>query len=141
VQAIGPDGAPIDQSDVDRKRAAETVIGVVRRLIRDEQVQPADLAILVPSQEDVDEVGVLLDEVGIAWRSARESKRGHVVVEMVARFKGLEAPVVIFMADWASARGETAYVAVSRARSRLYIIGSVIGTPLGDALKTCMNDQ
>ena len=58
-----------------------------------------------------------------------------VIVETAGRFKGLESPVVILLTDrMLSKSQELSYVAVSRARARLFVIGVTRGTTLGNAL-------
>ena len=59
------------------------------------------------------------------------------IVETIARFKGLEATAVVVLADRLCANnGELSYVAVSRARALLVVVGPVTGTKLGEALRT-----
>ena len=58
-----------------------------------------------------------------------------VIVETVGRFKGLESPVVILLTDrMLSKNQELSYVAVSRAQTRLFVLGVTKGTILGNAL-------
>ena len=60
----------------------------------------------------------------------------HAARMETCSFKGLEAAVVVLVVDGVAANNsETAYVAVTRARSRLFVIGSVRGTRLGTALE------
>jgi len=62
---------------------------------------------------------------------------GSAIVETIARFKGLEATTVVVLADRLCANnGELSYVAVSRARALLVVVGPVTGTKLGEALRT-----
>jgi superfamily I DNA and RNA helicase len=52
---------------------------------------------------------------------------GHVVIDTVSRFKGLEAAVVIlcgFESIDVRADCELLYVGLSRAKSRVYLVGS-----------------
>ena len=58
-----------------------------------------------------------------------------ITIDTVSRFKGMESPFVILFADSELAdHEELSYVAISRARSHLYIIGNLEGTLLSAAL-------
>jgi hypothetical protein len=62
---------------------------------------------------------------------------GAVVVETIAGFKGLECLAIVVLADRLCANNnELSYVAVSRARALLVVVGPASGTKLGQALVT-----
>ena len=59
-----------------------------------------------------------------------------VIVDSLKRFKGLESLVVILVINRNMANEpELAYVAVSRAKTRLYILGNISGTALDNAVR------
>jgi ATP-dependent exoDNAse (exonuclease V) alpha subunit len=61
--------------------------------------------------------------------------KDSVIVETVGRFKGLESSVIVLLADRILSKNqELSYVAVSRARVRLFVFGITKGTVLGNAL-------
>jgi hypothetical protein len=99
------------------------------------------IAVLVPSgaiREDI--LGILMRKRIPACDSIRGT--GHeVIVESVARFKGLESEIVILLTDRILAKNqELSYVAVSRARSRLYVYGAIDKTTLGNSLLGASTD-
>jgi hypothetical protein len=109
-----------------------TVIGrLVTKLIAEEGVQPHEIAVLLCNGTLREQCERLLKEVPIpkAAKLGRleDFRPGVVVVDTVARFKGLERAVIIL---WAfdectpEADRETLYVAMSRAKSVLYLCGS-----------------
>lgn len=133
VETLGPEGAPPAEERLTLQDAHGRAVELVASLSRG-GVRADDVAVLVPGHGDVERVGQALDRARIGWRRADQNLAGAVTVETIRRFKGLEAPVVILLVDRAACQGETAYVAVSRARSRLFVLGNVAGTPLGKAV-------
>jgi superfamily I DNA/RNA helicase len=108
-----------------------TVIGrLVTRLIAEELVQPHEIAILLCEGSLREQCELLLKDVRIpkAARFGRleDYRPGVVVVDTVARFKGLERAVIVL---WAldectpAADREMLYVGMSRAKSVLYLCG------------------
>ena len=72
----------------------------------------------------------------ILFSTADKFSFESITLDTVLRFKGMESPFVILYADRDLAdHAEMSYVATSRARSHLYIVGSVSGTILGSALE------
>ncbi len=112
----------------------DMVAAEVDALLRDEALSKSMIAILVNDEEEVPMVADRLRRQGIASRTASQLSNA-VVVESVRRFKGLEAPVIVIAATRPLAADvEMAYVAVSRARSHLIVVGPIQKTNLGDAL-------
>ena len=111
------------------------VARVIRGLVVDESMAPADVAVLVPDDGAAAEVRELLIAAGFKVCSAHERSSGCVVVETIARFKGLEALAVVLLADRITGNNpELCYVGVSRARALLVVVGPVGGTLLGRAM-------
>lgn len=70
---------------------------------------------------------------GIVWSEGAAGQRNAVLVDTVARFKGLEAPVVIlWLGDEIIDSGyqELLYVGITRAKSLLYVVGSKLALSL-----------
>ena len=64
---------------------------------------------------------------GINWAIETHGRKQSVLVDTVARFKGLEAPaVVLWLGDEVGdeTQWETVYVGATRAKSLLAIVGS-----------------
>lgn len=132
IRPAGPDGAP--PVVVDTGDPAATTIEVIKDLIG-KGLTPASLAILVPDESTKSQMLRALGDAGVPCADAAGYERLAATVETVRDFKGLESPVVVLLADRQLAKDrELAYVAISRARSRLHVVGPVAGTPLGRAL-------
>jgi hypothetical protein len=134
IECCGPAGGPIVCEPALGADALAAVAMRARDLVRD-LVEPSDIAILVPSEAEIAPLGRALADLKVQWGRVDTRMTGLVTVETVARFKGLESPVVLLLANAAAANSrETAYVAVTRARVRLEIFGRLDGTALGDAV-------
>jgi len=103
---------------------------IVSELIVKERIRPHDIAILVLSN-DKDSCYHALQRAGnpngAIWSFEALWKPSTVLVDTARRFKGLEASIVLL---WGIDQTnidrdkELLYVALSRARSRLYLVGS-----------------
>jgi hypothetical protein len=129
------DGLPVATETAKTLTAqAYAVQKIVNRLVLHELVPPGEIAILVADPPNkATYYGTLCDlplPAGLAWSLEDHYAERCVLVETVGRFKGLERAVVIL---WVDERGaahdckEILYVGTSRAKSVLYIIGSVEG--------------
>ena len=135
IQAAGPAGEVPVVKYCEFEEAKVQAIQLVTLLLNEEKVAPSMIAILVPNAGVREEVLFILSRKKIVATDALRNQNNGIVVETVPRFKGLEAGVVILIADKILARNqEQAYVGVSRARSRLFVLGPIEGTPLGLAL-------
>lgn len=107
------------------KRLHAHLIGLVDH----ERVRPEKIAVLVPSAGHQEYYQALADRPlpsGSKWAFEEYGVIGGVRVETVHRFKGLEAAVVyLWGADTFSPKldAETLYVTLSRAKSRLILVG------------------
>lgn len=145
VEAWGPEGDAPEWFVVDAAKLALAVSGQFRRLVRDEKVPPGDIAVLGPDQATVDSLVKDGQLDGCAVCRAGTPVSGSVTVDTIRRFKGLERPVVIIAAT-GLLTDELAYVAISRARTLLIIVGTAAvidhlrclhanETPVGEAEK------
>jgi AAA domain/Nuclease-related domain/UvrD-like helicase C-terminal domain len=114
VTADGPDGVSVERLLTKEEQIARTAAEAARRLILREAVKSLDIAILAPDAALSHSILQELDRSGT-----------HVsAVDTILGFKGLERPVVIVAASRAIAdNAELAYVALSRARAHLIIVG------------------
>lgn len=72
----------------------------------------------------------------ILFKTADRHGIESLTLDTVCNFKGMEAPFVIIFCDRELANSEElSYVAASRARSHLYVVGDFAGTVLESALK------
>lgn len=113
----------------------EVAAKLVQSLIADRGLYSSQVAVLFENVLNIDFFVESLKEKNIVSRSSLSSPSSGVVVDTVANFKGLESPVVIIMAtptlEWDK---KSCYVAVSRARMSLYVVGANEETLLSNAV-------
>jgi DNA helicase IV len=136
IHCAGPEGVNPITFECNFDESIERTIELIHVLMKQESITPQMISILVPSgaiREDI--LGILMKRRIPACDSIRST--GHeVIVESVARFKGLESEIVILLTDRILAKNqELSYVGVSRARSRLYVFGALNKTNLGKSLE------
>jgi len=124
VQAIGPQGTAPEWLVEERDRIPSAVRQIVTGLVRHEKVPLESIAVLTSSRRVLNE---LIDNGCLGSYPVCESGgcKGDpaLTVDTILRFKGLESPVVVLVVVEALT-DELAYVALSRARSLLTIIGT-----------------
>lgn len=121
---------------------AERVLTTVHELVSGQSLAPGDVAVLASDDKAVETIRTGLSRIGHKATDALTRTPGAVIVETVARFKGLESLAVVLFADRTCANNpELAYVGVSRARALLIVIGMLTNTKLGSALRSGGCDQ
>jgi len=133
-------GTPVDPSELagpdvetmrletNEEQAAEIELRV-RRLLLDEKLPPGDIVVLLakrPKQALYDLLARRRLPGGHTWSFERRVP-GTILVDTVARFKGLESPVVMLWIGEevsAAAEDETVYVGTSRAKHLMHVVGS-----------------
>lgn len=115
IRCAGPSGQPLVAIEVeDGARAVSRTVELVKNLMVTEGLAASEIAVIVSDAET---------RAALQARF-REATGGAPIVETVRRFKGMEAPVAVVIVDAAiSSSDEFAYVALSRARTRAYLIG------------------
>lgn len=109
---------------------AGAVVRRVRQLVYDEALRPEDVVVLVAKQPKAHLYDLLQQQsqgAGITWAVEAHGRNRCVLVDTVARFKGLEAQaVVLWLGDEIvdDQQWETVYVGATRAKSLLCIVGS-----------------
>lgn len=122
VEAYGPEGDAPEWLVVDAADVPLTVAAQIHRLVRDEKVSPGDIAVLARDQAAMESL------VGDGQFGKHPICRAGcyepnaVTVDTIRRFKGLERAVVIIAAT-GPLSDELAYVAISRARTHLIVVG------------------
>lgn len=113
------------------ERQARMVGSLVTRLVAEEAVDPHEIAVLLGEGRLKIDYERALKQTPIPSGSRYERLEnygpGVITVDTVARFKGLERPIIILWAldGCTSTRDrETLYVGLSRAKTALYLCGS-----------------
>jgi hypothetical protein len=126
IESLGPEGSEIcwitAGTDPEIKSRINSCIS---RLISQERVKPADIAVLVYNRGQISRIEQNGHLAGKKYQPCDEHSDDKVVVDTIRRFKGLESPVVIIIVTpELIADEELLYVALSRARSQLIILGN-----------------
>lgn len=143
VDASPITGAPVEticEPTVDAQ--ARIIAGIAGRLIGVEGVRPDDVVVLLarsrhpgtPNRSYFSTLNCYSDRARAKFEIEGAGRfPGHIFVDTVNRFKGLESPIVIlWLADNLDEEDdkETYYVGLSRAKSRLFIVGSEMSAGL-----------
>lgn len=120
------EGLAVEAVPVATESAALAWVGEeVRRVTGTERVAPEDIAVLAASPGLVAKLVRTGRLGGELTCNAAAPDEDAVTVDTIRRFKGLEASVILLLAtDEILAAPELAYVALSRPRTRLVIVGS-----------------
>ncbi len=126
VDAVGPEGVEIRWAMIKKPdELGKLVSDCVERLCSLEHVPPDDIAVLTATETAIEKIAPG-DRLG-GFRTVRcqDQCEGRIVVDSIRRFKGLERPVVVIAATPETViNEELPYVALSRARTHLVIVGT-----------------
>ena len=111
-------------------KQAQAICALITRLVMEEKIKPQEIAVLLcdPRKREQSEQALSAHPIPAStkWGRLEAYGVGSITVDTVAKFKGLERPVIILWAldesDTDKDR-ETLYVGMSRAKSLLYICG------------------
>ncbi len=124
-------GPAVERIALDRDDAqADAIIRRVRQWVHEEGLRPEDVAVLVAKRPKAALYELLQQRsqrAGIAWVEEIHGRRHSVLLDTVARFKGLEAQaVVVWLGDEVvdEQQWEAVYVGTTRAKSLLCIVSS-----------------
>lgn len=125
IEVVGPEGVDVRWIKVNTPGdMVRQISDSVARLGSLEQVVPDDIAVLVANEAAMERIASGNRLGGFRTTRCDEAAEGRVVVDTIRRFKGLERPVVIIGATQdAVIDKELPYVALSRARTHLVIVG------------------
>lgn len=125
VEAPDLEGAPIEYITGDTLNIqAKEIDKLASKLINIKKIPPKDITVLIIG--DFDLAKSLLKETSQTkiWSFKDYAPQKHVLVETAKRFKGLESKIIIlWLIDFDNYDKKLLYVAISRARLRLWIIG------------------
>lgn len=130
IDAPDLSGPSVKQIGIDGDDAqADAILGQVHRWVVDEAIRPEDIAVLIARRPKAIAYEILQGKersAGIALGIEMHGHARHVLVDTVARFKGLEAQaVVLWIGDETvnDEQWETIYVGITRAKFLLAIVG------------------
>jgi hypothetical protein len=112
------------------EQQAEAVMSLVKKWLVDDAISPWDVAVLLAKKSKTYAYELLQAKSvhsKVVWRMENHSSANAVLVDTVARFKGLEAQAVVLWLDdevVSEEQWETIYVGTTRAKSLLCIVGS-----------------
>lgn len=126
IEAIGPEGVEVRWIRTGPQEAlGKRVADYVGRLTGIERVPEGDIAVLVATENAVDDLAPGKRLGGVRTARCDEQAGRLMVVDSIRRFKGLERPVVVIAATPDTViNTELPYVALSRARTHLTVIGA-----------------
>lgn len=140
------EGAPIEAiTATSSKEQARKLHAKIVELLVNEQVNASQICVLVPSlghSARYDELRTLPLPKPVTWDFEGAGGSNLLRVETVLRFKGLEADIVLWwIGDDARAfDNATRYVTISRAKSRLIIVGAEDACS-GIRITTCVGHE
>lgn len=123
-------GAPLSDLIAETGAAqADAIAREIGRLLTTEGLRPSDMVVLVMGKPKQSYYDLLLSRRlagNVQWRVEAHAPK-EILLDTVARFKGLEAPIVFLwlppVIDEDQDR-EALYVGISRAKSCVYVVGS-----------------
>jgi superfamily I DNA and RNA helicase len=127
ISSTGPEGVDVEWIPADSPAKIHDIIyEKLNLLIENERVEPGDIAVLGTNKKNIDECFFSGRKIKYNTSLATEREDSSVIVDTIRRFKGLESRVVILIAtpDLIKER-ELIYVALSRARTDLIVIGTI----------------
>jgi len=135
IQCSGAEGQLPLLLETETSAVPGRVLTTLSELVNGLSFAQADLAVLVADAQAASDIRSRLAAAKLRATDAIVRASGTVMVDTISRFKGLESLAVIVAVDRPTANNlERSYVAVSRARALLVVIGPVAGTRLGTAL-------
>jgi hypothetical protein len=125
IQCVGPAGDIPTVIEFKSTDLIDDTLSVVLPMLKNEPSLAEHLCVLTIDNGTAQSISVELKKHRIAVQSAGVRQLGHIIVDSIANFKGLEADIVILVLDKMSLTNEElAYVGISRARSKLFLCGN-----------------
>jgi superfamily I DNA/RNA helicase len=129
INSIGPEGVAVEWIPANSiQEIYKKIDERIYQLVSQERMNLSDIAVLVPTKKDIPEY-VNSGRLGRhEVQLADKNEENAVIIDTIRRFKGLEKRIVI-IASTPKLIGEREliYVAVSRARTHLIIVGDIRG--------------
>ena len=126
VEAPDLEGEPvkvIEKASLDLQ--AKEIDNKIARLINAENIDPEDIAIVIMGQFHEAQLLLRNTKNSYLWAFKEFSPAAKVLVESAKRFKGLESKIIfLWIIDKEAITDKLLYVSISRARFRLWLIGT-----------------
>lgn len=126
VEAPDLEGEPvkvIEKASLDLQ--AKEIDNKIARLINAENIDPEDIAIVIMGQFHEAQLLLRNTKNSHLWAFKEFSPAAKVLVESAKRFKGLESKIIfLWIIDKEAITDKLLYVSISRARFRLWLIGT-----------------
>lgn len=104
---------------------AKEIDNKISRLINAENIDPEDIAIIIMGQFHEAQPLLKNTKNSYLWAFKELSPASKVLVETAKRFKGLEAKIIfLWIIDEEAINDKLLYISISRARFRLWVIGT-----------------
>jgi len=127
VNSIGPEGVNVEWIPAgSTSEICQKIDERIDQLVSHERLSPSDIAVLMVSEKDINECAPTGLLGGCKCQRANKFEDNAVILDTVRRFKGLESRIVIVAStsDLIDNR-ELTYVALSRARTHLIVVGDI----------------
>jgi hypothetical protein len=129
IQSRGPEGKKIIWIHADTPSDSRREVNATAfQLLSEERVRPEDITVLAGSENTLNELspsGFIADKVCV---NCENPAKDAIVLDTIRRFKGLENKIVILVLTRDDIKDKgLLYVALSRARAHLVIIGDITG--------------
>jgi hypothetical protein len=122
---VGPEGVEVEWHEVASDGLPRAIHREIQHCVRNDRIRPDDIAVLVGREQEIDALVTDNTIGGCGVARCTAPAEGTVTIDTIRRFKGLERQVVLVVVDGRWIRDvELLYVAFSRARVRLIIIGA-----------------
>jgi len=120
---LGPEGTPISWTVTPIDQTLRTVERELNRLLSVEGVACEDIAVLCGCGAELSMLRRSRTIGQRRWVPADQPKPGCITIDSVMRFKGLDRAIVI-LCEMEDPADEVAYVALTRAKSHLIVVGT-----------------
>jgi hypothetical protein len=125
IDSFGPKGEEIEYIPADFPNGVRRELHtLVSNLTKKERITPEDIAVLADTKNTISQIIPTGNLAGKQCVFCERPEVDKIIVDTIRRFKGLESPVVILIVTPdVVLNEELLYVAISRARTHLFMIG------------------
>lgn len=126
IESVGPEGNEVEWITVESpQQIQQSVVQILERLVTDDKIEAADIAVLSPTVKDISEYFDNKKIGSFEMTNCENLLENKVVVDSVSRFKGLDSSVLVLIAtEFLIGKPELVYVGMTRARTLLIVVGT-----------------